>query len=272
MIAVISFFSILIISVIIVRVASIMLKLTGLSADVAKFQARSAFTGTGFTTREAEGIINHPVRRRIIQTLMLIGNIGVVSFISSVIISVLTLQISESGWMVLIVIGVGLLLLLLFTRSRLIEILFTAVVTRLLRRWTHLYTNDYDSLLNLQAEFEVTKFKLPGKSWFTDRAIKELKLTDEGILILAVRRTDGYFIGTPQSTTVLYEGDEVIMYGRAPILRSIITRPAGEDGDRAHREAVEAQLRMEGKETGTAKKPGILRGVRSLFGPRKKKR
>jgi uncharacterized membrane protein HdeD (DUF308 family) len=71
-VAIISFFSVLLTSVIIVRVAAIMLKSTGLSQDVARFQARSAFTGTGFTTRESEAIINHPVRRRIILALMLI--------------------------------------------------------------------------------------------------------------------------------------------------------------------------------------------------------
>ncbi len=268
MIAIISFFSILIISVIIVRVASIMLRLTGLSQDVAKFQARSAFTGTGFTTREAEGIINHPVRRRIIQSLMLIGNIGVVSFISSIIISVLTLEFTGSLPLLGGIAGGGILLLLLITKSRLIELIFTKIVQRLLKKWTRLYTHDYASLLNLQAEYEVTTFTVPETSWFTDRMIRDLQLTDEGVLILAVRRTDGYFIGTPKSTTVIYRGDQVIMYGREPLLRTIVDRPAGEAGDQAHREAVEDQRRIEGKPLEAAPvvlKPGWLRAVRSIF-------
>ncbi|HEQ71613.1 MAG TPA: potassium transporter TrkA, partial [Spirochaetia bacterium] len=229
MVAVISFFSILLFSVTIVRVAAIMLRLTGLAEDVARFQARSAFTGTGFTTREAEAIINHPVRRRIIQALMLIGNIGFVSFISSIIISALTVPFT-ADLTLLIVIGAGLLSLFILTKSRLIEAIFTRVVRRLLRKWTRIYVNDYDSLLNLSAEYEVTKFTIPGASWFTNREIKDLRLTEEGVLILAVRRTDGYFIGTPKSTTTLFEGDQVIMYGREPLLRKIITRPAGPAG------------------------------------------
>jgi hypothetical protein len=270
MVAVISFFSILLISVIIVRVASIMLRLTGLSEDVAKFQARSAFTGTGFTTREAEGIINHPVRRRIIQSLMLIGNIGVVSFISSIIISVLTVQSTASLPLLAVIGGAGLLLLLLFTKSRLIGILFTKIVERLLRKWTRLYTHDYASLLNLQAEYEVTTFTVPAASWFTNRMIKDLKLTDEGVLILAVRRSDGYFIGTPKSTTVLYPEDQVIMYGREPHLRMIITRPAGAPGDADHRTAVELQRRIDGKPVVAAPgRPGFLGAVKSIFKKKK---
>lgn len=59
MVALISFFVILLVSLAIVRVAEVMLELTGISKDSARFQARSAFTGTGFTTHEAEMLIKH---------------------------------------------------------------------------------------------------------------------------------------------------------------------------------------------------------------------
>ena len=39
------------------------LKLNGLSAEVATFQAQSAFSGAGFTTSESEAIVSHPLRR-----------------------------------------------------------------------------------------------------------------------------------------------------------------------------------------------------------------
>ena len=47
----------------------------------AKFQALSAFTGSGFTTREAESVVNNPVRRNIVGWLMILGNAGVVTVI-----------------------------------------------------------------------------------------------------------------------------------------------------------------------------------------------
>ncbi|MFD2433533.1 hypothetical protein ACFSO9_08245 [Mesonia maritima] len=54
MIAAISLFVIITISALITKVAAIALMHTGLSTEAAKFQARSVYTGTGFTTQESE--------------------------------------------------------------------------------------------------------------------------------------------------------------------------------------------------------------------------
>ncbi len=59
-----SVFVLLSVSVAVIRVASVALRLTGLTENTARFQALSAFTGTGFTTTEAEALVNYPVRRR----------------------------------------------------------------------------------------------------------------------------------------------------------------------------------------------------------------
>ena len=50
------------VSVMIIKVAAVALQLTGLDKPTANFQALSALTGTGFTTREAELVTNHPMR------------------------------------------------------------------------------------------------------------------------------------------------------------------------------------------------------------------
>ena len=71
MIAIIGLFVILILALMVIRIGAIALELTGLSTDVAAFQAQSAFSGVGFTTSESESIVNHPVRRKIIRTLIL---------------------------------------------------------------------------------------------------------------------------------------------------------------------------------------------------------
>jgi len=68
-------------SFLVVRAAAIALMMTGLDRQRAIFQALSAFSGTGFTTREAERIINHPKRRKIISWLMVLGNAGIVTVI-----------------------------------------------------------------------------------------------------------------------------------------------------------------------------------------------
>ena len=75
------------ISLLVTRIGAVALKLTGLSPDIARFQARSAFTGVGFTTTESESLVNHPVRRRILMLLMFWGNIGIAAVIASTIAS-----------------------------------------------------------------------------------------------------------------------------------------------------------------------------------------
>lgn len=73
--AALSIFVILSVSIFTVRVAAVALRITGLPDESARFQALSAFTGTGFTTSETEMVVNYPIRRRIVGLLMIIGNI-----------------------------------------------------------------------------------------------------------------------------------------------------------------------------------------------------
>jgi hypothetical protein len=82
-IGIIASLTVLGLSLVITRLATVSLNLTGLSWETAKFQARSAFTGTGFTTSESETIMNHPVRRKIIMGLMVARSAGLVSIIIS---------------------------------------------------------------------------------------------------------------------------------------------------------------------------------------------
>ena len=60
MIAIGTVLAAILVSLLVTRVAAIALSVTGLSRESARFQARSAFTGVGFTTSEAESVVNHP--------------------------------------------------------------------------------------------------------------------------------------------------------------------------------------------------------------------
>jgi len=87
----------LIVSLFVVRIASVALRLTGLSDDVARFQSLSALTGTGFTTHEAEMIVNYPLRRKILSALMVFGNLGLVSISATFIVTFVDLDPSQSS-------------------------------------------------------------------------------------------------------------------------------------------------------------------------------
>jgi hypothetical protein len=60
----------------------VLFKLTGLSEEKARFQVISLLTGSGFTTKEAELITQHPSRRKLAQILMVIGYVGFLTVLS----------------------------------------------------------------------------------------------------------------------------------------------------------------------------------------------
>jgi TrkA-C domain len=74
----------LLIVLLVIEIAVIAFALTGLEREVARYQAISMLTGTGFTTDESQLIIDHPVRRRISMGLILFGAFSLAVIISAI--------------------------------------------------------------------------------------------------------------------------------------------------------------------------------------------
>ena len=107
-------------SIVVNKFATAALVRTGLSRDVASFQAQSTFSGVGFTTSESEYVVNHPVRRRIIRVLMLLGSAGFTSAVATLILSFIG-QTARGAAIRLGVLGAGLVLLYVFATSKTID-------------------------------------------------------------------------------------------------------------------------------------------------------
>jgi Trk-type K+ transport system membrane component len=88
-------------SFLVVRAGAIELRMTGMDAEKASFQALSAFTRTGFSTREAELVLNNRQRRRIVTWLIILGNAGLIAIIVTATSSIAT----SSGYKLPITIG-----------------------------------------------------------------------------------------------------------------------------------------------------------------------
>ena len=117
MTSIIALIVITLLSLLAVRIGSTALMMTGLSWDTASFQAYSAFFGVGFTTREAEMVVNHPVRRRIIRDLILAGNLGLTSAVAALVVTMV--QSKEEQYAVLVIAEVVLgLLTVLYLAGR----------------------------------------------------------------------------------------------------------------------------------------------------------
>lgn len=244
MIAAVSVLVIVVLSVLITRVATVALTLTGLSREAARFQARSALTGVGFTTSESEKIVHHPVRRRIVMTLMLVGSAGVVSVIGSLMLSFAGSEGPTQTGQRLAVLALGLAGLLWLASSDWFDRSLQRLITRLLRRYTDLDVRDYASLLHVHGDYSVSELQVTAGDWVAGRTLQSLVLAAEGVLVLGVERTDGSYEGAPTGETMVHAGDLLVLYGRADRLEDLDRRPAGPDGDRAHEEAVAEQARL----------------------------
>lgn len=64
MYAAVTFVIVALLSLQLTRIATGVLIATGVPPTSTAFQARSAFSGAGFTTTESENVVNHPVRRQ----------------------------------------------------------------------------------------------------------------------------------------------------------------------------------------------------------------
>ena len=241
--ALISILLVLVFSLLIVRVATVALTLTGMSEQLARFQARSAFTGAGFTTDESERAVNHPVRRRIIMVLMLLGNAGIVTAMASLTLSVMTATDEaqrwwESLWVRLLMIVVIVIAVWTIAQSRRFERWMERAIRWALSRWTDLEVRDYAALLHLAGDYRVTEITVKDDDWLAGRSLASLKLSAEGVLVLGINRADGGYLGAPRGETELAAGDTLLIYGRENRIHELDQRPAGSEGSRKHVNAV----------------------------------
>jgi len=228
---------VVLVSLLISRIATVALVLTGLSREAARFQARSALSGTGFTTGEAESVVAHPVRRRVVMLLMLIGSAGLVTVIATLMLSFADTG-DEQKALRLGVLLVGLTALWFAARSSWVDRRLSWLIAKVLRRWTDLDTSDYGQLLHLADRYAVGEIAVQPGDWVADRTLGELGLREEGIVVLGITVADGAWVGSPTLETRIHAHERLLLYGPTAQLRELDRRTAGPEGDAAHQAAV----------------------------------
>ena len=214
MIPIITLLIILFLSLLTTRIATIALMHTGMSKQMARFQARSALSTCGFTTSEAEQIMNHPVRRRVIMVLMLLGNIGVITVFSSLILTFIHFNTDSIPVYikVLTLIG-GLLLLLFLTTNKWVEKHLAIVIDFFLDKYTDFKTGNFHHLLHLHDDHKIAEFALNSNSQLIGETFKKNLLRKQGVLVLGIKRSDGTYIGFPEDNFTFKANDLLTVYG-----------------------------------------------------------
>ncbi len=212
MVAALTLFVVLTLSVIVIRTGAVALRLTGLPEEAARFQARSAFTGTGFTTSEAEAVVNHPVRRRIVSFLMITGNLGLVSVLTTVVVSLVSSSGSEGALMrQLLWLGAMLLALWFVVLNSFADRVMCGVIGRLLARTEGFGGRKPAHLLQLPSGHGITQILAHPESGLAGRQL--LELVSNGVVILGLQREDGTYVNLPRDGEEVRPADEIFLYG-----------------------------------------------------------
>lgn len=194
-----------------VRIASVALRLTGLPEQNARFQAMSALTGTGFTTTEAEMVVNYPIRRKIISWLMIFGNLGIVTVLSTLTISFVRTDAEMGAMLVQLTWMVGLTIVFFVVMlNPMVDRLFCGLIGFVLEKCTFLGGRHYRRLLQFGNELSISEHQFfASESLSPDQVQAELA----GFSVLAVRRKTGATEAFSLSMSLINPGDSLILFG-----------------------------------------------------------
>ncbi len=203
----------IVISMLMVRAGAIALMMTGMSYDKAKFQALSAFSGTGFTTREAERVVNNARRRKIVSWLMILGNAGIVTVIVTATSSFAQVKGLGIGLNVLVLIGGLALIVVIIRHTPLVKHWESFAQTRLSRLKIFDDDTTVDELLHITEGYGVVRILLDEGSPFIDKTLSEINADLKHSLILGIER-DKQWQPTPRLTRKLMADDYLVIYGK----------------------------------------------------------
>ena len=202
---------VILISALIVKVGSISLRMTGIDRETAGFQALSAFSGTGFTTSEAENIVNHARRRKIVKTLMILGNAGIVTALAMLFLSLqdasVTNAMAKFG-----AIGLVGLIVLSFPLSKGLDSLLENFIMKRLSKSTHYSMGAFSEIMSFARGYGIAELLIGGDDRLTGMTLAESGLTRSDILVLAIRRRHG-MVPTPKAGEKILDGDRLVCFG-----------------------------------------------------------
>jgi Trk K+ transport system NAD-binding subunit len=117
-----------------------------------------------------------------------------------------------------------------------------------------LNVKDYASLLHLTGEYRLVELNIRKNDWVDGKKLSDIRLRDEGINVLGIRKSDGDYVGNPIGETRIEQKDTLVVYGRIEAIEKVDLRKNGVRGDIDHVKAVKKQKQEVFKEKKKEKK------------------
>jgi hypothetical protein len=222
-----------VISFIIVRIGAIAFELTGLEWSLAKFQALSCFTSTGFTTKEAELITGNPQRRRIATVLIVLGHAGLVTLIATFANSLNPAKYSPkftipflhlvvpSGilpWVNLaLIVLAGFIIYKVFTHTKFARKFTESLRARIVKKQI-VKAVSFEELLVATGGYGVSSIEVCKDSPILDKTLREADLRALDVSVLVIEKKDETVPNPPADTKIVL-GDKLVCFGKLEDIR-----------------------------------------------------
>jgi hypothetical protein len=197
---------------------SVALESTGMERSRARFHALSALSGTGFTTSHAEAIVENPVRRRIVATLIFIGNAGILSFLIALIVFIREGVTMPELYMLVVAIVLLLFLVLAY---------MLGLVDRITSGLLYLIKKKQKHMLQVSRVFYegagLALVQMTAGSAMDSKTVtvKEMDMQKYGINLIAIQ-DKSYADPDPAADRCLNSGDLLLCYGKMDSIEELI--------------------------------------------------
>lgn len=226
MIAILTLVTIMFLSLLATRLATAVLMHTGMSRDNARFQARSAWTNSGYTTSQSECMVNHPQRRKVLIVLMLLGNVGLATTTAAFIIGMSGNGSSNEHNIYLnagmLVVGIAFLLYL--SKSRYFTALIDNFIDWVMLRLLRLSRPGCSYICHFSDDYKLLEVELPVDHLLIGRKLGDLDTEVYNVKLLQVIGADGDIYMTPSGSMVLAAGMKFVFFGNNRQIEEMINK------------------------------------------------
>lgn len=205
----------------VVEILTIAFEMTGVPSEKAKYQVITMLT-TGYSTKESEIIVQHPVRRKLALFAMIftyISNVTLFSIIVNLTRSVITRSLIAKSLIVL-------LTLLVFVKNRMI--LEGKLRKEFIKhRWFSVNKTNVYYLLSKNNGYGLYNLYIDRMFKFVGETIKESPLKEMGIQVLNIDKGNK-IIEFPEADYKMELGDNLLVYCKLNTIKKCFIKKEGD--------------------------------------------